>query len=186
VAHWDNAVRAADPTSEFAQQLQGALNEARQRAGLPPAAPVVAATPGPGAAPVPFAGPEAAATDAAKTAATGPAEVSGRITLADAAKADAGPDASVFIFARAPTGSRMPLAILRKKVSDLPLDFKLDDNLAMSPAAKLSSVQQVVVGARISKSGNAMPQPGDWQVISAPVAVGAKGLKLEITEQVKP
>jgi cytochrome c-type biogenesis protein CcmH len=185
VAHWDNAVRAADPASDFAQQLQSALNEARQRAGLPPAPPVVAAATDPAAAPAPAPMAAAEATPPTPAAATGPAEVSGRISRAAAAKADAGPDAAVFIFARAPSGSRMPLAILRKKVSDLPLDFKLDDSLAMSPAAKLSSVQQVVVGARISKSGNAMPQPGDWQVISSPVAVGAKGLKLEIAEKVE-
>jgi cytochrome c-type biogenesis protein CcmH len=111
-------------------------------------------------------------------------EVSGRVTLTAAAKADAGPDATVFIFARAPTGSRMPLAILRKKVSDLPLEFKLDDSMAMSPAARLSSVGQVVVGARVSKSGNAMPQAGDWQALSSPVPVGTHGLNLEIREAV--
>jgi cytochrome c-type biogenesis protein CcmH len=86
----------------------------------------------------------------------------------------------VFIFARAPSGSKMPLAILRKRVRDLPLDFKLDDSLAMSPAAKLSGAAEVVVGARISKTGNAMPSPGDWQTLSAPMAVGAQDVRLEV------
>jgi cytochrome c-type biogenesis protein CcmH len=55
----------------------------------------------------------------------------------------------------------------------------------MSPAAKLSGAPMVVVGARISKSGNAMPQPGDLQGLSAPVKPGAKGLSIEINEAVK-
>ena len=79
----------------------------------------------------------------------------------------------------------MPLAILRRQVKDLPLSFTLDDSLAMSPATRLSSAQRVVVGARISKSGNAMPQPGDWEVLSEPVAVGSQGVKLEISQAVR-
>jgi cytochrome c-type biogenesis protein CcmH len=171
VSYWEQAVQAADPASGFAAQLQDALNEARQRAGLPakPLAPAVAAA----AAPTPA---------ATVSAANNNTSVSGRVVLKDALKGKAGPDDTLFIFARAPTGSRMPLAILRKKVSDLPFEFRLDDSQAMSPASRLSSAPQVVVGARISKSGNAMPQPGDLQGLSAPVAVGATRLVIEIGE----
>ena len=80
----------------------------------------------------------------------------------------------------------MPLAILRKEVKDLPLTFTLDDSLAMTPAMRLSSATRVVVGARISKRGDATAQPGDMQGLSAPMAPGATGLKLEITEVVGP
>ena len=80
----------------------------------------------------------------------------------------------------------MPLAILRKQVKDLPLSFKLDDSMAMSPAAKLSSTARVIVGARISKGGGALPQPGDLQGFSPVVAGGATGLKIEIGETVGP
>ena len=55
----------------------------------------------------------------------------------------------------------------------------------MSPAAKLSGVSRVIVGARISKSGNAIPQPGDLQGLAAPVAVGARDVAIEISEEVK-
>jgi cytochrome c-type biogenesis protein CcmH len=55
----------------------------------------------------------------------------------------------------------------------------------MSPAARLSSASQVVVGARISKTGNAMPAAGDLQVLSAPIAIGAQGLRIEISEAVR-
>ena len=101
--------------------------------------------------------------------------------LSAALKAQASPDDVVFIFARPADGSRMPLAILRKQVKDLPAAFTLDDSLAMSPAARLSLAQQVIVGARISKSGQAMPQAGDLEGLSAPVAVGASGVVVEIS-----
>ena len=80
----------------------------------------------------------------------------------------------------------MPLAILRKQVKDLPVEFKLDDSLAMSPAMKLSSFPKVVVGARISKSGEAMPQKGDLTGTSGPVATGSSGLKIEINQVLNP
>jgi cytochrome c-type biogenesis protein CcmH len=79
----------------------------------------------------------------------------------------------------------MPLAILRKQVKDLPVRFTLDDSLAMSPAMRLSSVPRVVVGARISRTGNAMPQPGDLEGLSEPVAVGSSGLTIEISRVVR-
>ena len=89
------------------------------------------------------------------------------------------------VFARAADGPRMPLAVLRKQVKDLPFDFKLDDSMAMSPAAKLSGAAQVIVGARISKTGEAIAQDGDLTGQSAPVAPGAAGLKIEIKDLVK-
>jgi len=165
VGYWEKAVAASDPNSDFTRQLQGALNEARERAGMPPLAVAEAAS--------------------APAAASGPAEISGRVSLDPKLAGQVGPDDTLFVFARAPSGSKMPLAILRKKVSDLPFDFRLDDSMAMSPASRLSSLPQVVVGARISKSGNAVPAPGDLQVLSAPVKVGAQGLQLLINEAVR-
>jgi cytochrome c-type biogenesis protein CcmH len=177
IGYWERALKVSDPAGDFSRQLQGALNEARQRAGLPtePAPPGL------------FAAESAAAPATPPPAAPGATEaaVSGRVSLKEGLKGKVAADDTVFIFARAPSGSRMPLAILRKKVSDLPLDFTLDDSLSMSPAARLSSAQQVVVGARVSKSGTAAPQPGDWQALSAPVALGAKDLRIEIGEPVR-
>jgi len=86
----------------------------------------------------------------------------------------------VFVFARAAGGSRMPLAVQRAKVADLPLSFKLDDSMAMAPGANLSSAKQVIVGARISKSGNAIPQPGDLSGEKTGVAPGTSGIAITI------
>lgn len=177
---WERALKNLEPGSDMARQMQGALDEARQRAGLPPLAPTAAvAAMGQGAAP---AGPAQGAAPAA--AATG-ATVQGRVTLAASLAGKASPDDTLFVFARPVSGGRAPLAILRKQVKDLPLEFTLDDSLAMSPAMRISTAAEVVVGARISKSGNAMPQPGDLQGLTPTVKVGAKGVAVEISEAIK-
>jgi cytochrome c-type biogenesis protein CcmH len=186
VGYWDRAVAQSDPQSDFTKQLQGALAEARQRAGMAPAdsSPVAGILDSSPAAGTADATPNAPTAPAA-TGSQGGVSVSGRVTLSAAAKAQVKPDDTVFIFARAVNGPKMPLAILRKKVSDLPLDFSLDDSMAMSPAARLSSVKQVVVGARVSKTGSAMPGPGDWQGISATQTPGAQGIQIDIAEPVR-
>lgn len=113
------------------------------------------------------------------------AVVAGHLSLADDLLAKVSPDAMVFIFARPVSGSRMPVALLRKHVRDLPLDFRLDDSMSMVPDLKLSQLDTVVIGARVSPRGDVMPQPGDMQGWSAPVSVGSKGIKLEISEVLK-
>jgi cytochrome c-type biogenesis protein CcmH len=74
----------------------------------------------------------------------------------------------------------MPLAVQKARVSDLPLRFKLDDSMAMAPGMTISSAKQVIVGARISKSGQATPGPGDLSGEAAPVAPGAADVAVRI------
>ena len=70
-------------------------------------------------------------------------------------------DDLVFIYAKAASGPPMPLAAKRLKVSDLPIQVTLSDNDAMMPQMKMSSFDQIIVGARVSKTGNPIAQAGD-------------------------
>jgi len=79
----------------------------------------------------------------------------------------------------------MPIAVLRIPERELPKDFRLDDSMGMGPGVKLSATPAVIVEARISKSGNALPQAGDLSGKSGPVKPGASGLKITI-DQVVP
>ena len=85
-----------------------------------------------------------------------------QVSLKDDLKTRVNPGDTVFVYAKALTGPPMPLAIVRKQVSDLPLSVTLNDAMAMMPAMKLSNFKQVKVMARISKSGTAMQQKGDF------------------------
>ena len=93
---------------------------------------------------------------------------------------------TLFIFARLPSGPRLPLAVLRVNTPSLPLEFKLDDSLAMDPSRKLSSVNEVVIEARLSASGNAIREPGDLYGESPVVKPGTRGLQLRIDKVVQP
>ena len=100
-------------------------------------------------------------------------------------KSKVAPDDTVFIFARAAQGPRMPLAILKRKASELPITFALDDSTAMADELKLSKFELFIVGARVSRSGNAIPQSGDLIGQSAPVKAGGGKLALMI-DSVQP
>jgi cytochrome c-type biogenesis protein CcmH len=112
------------------------------------------------------------------------AAIRGIVHLSPALARKAAPTDTVFIYARSAEGPRMPLAILRKQVRDLPLSFALDDSMGMSPALKLSSVPRVVVAARVSKTAQAARQPGDLEGETGPVATGAQGVQVLIDREV--
>jgi len=164
-AYWEKLLPLLPADSEMAKSVAGGIAEARELGKSSP--------------------PQAAAGSAKKPGAAlkpvqGAAQVSGRVTLSPRLAGRANPQDTLFIVARAQSGPRTPLAVLRRRVADLPADFTLDDTLAMSPELKLSAFPDVVVTARISKSGNAMPQPGDLQGMSPAVKVGARSLAIVI------
>lgn len=165
VRYWELLMATAPSDSSFVSQIRAGLEEARQLGGLPA---------------------KAAGAPAAGPMAMPGASVSGTVSLSPALAKQAAPEDTVFIYARAAEGGmRMPLAILQRQVKDLPVTFTLDDSSSMSPAARLSGVQRVIVSARVSKTGQAMPAPGDLMGQTAAVDVGASGLKIEINEAVK-
>lgn len=118
----------------------------------------------------------------AKTA--GASAVRGRVELAAKVKDRAAAGDTVFVLAKE-ADNPMPLAVLRARVADLPMDFRLDDTDALTPDRALSSAKAVLVEARVSKSGNATPQPGDLKGQSGPVKPGTKGLRLAIDQVVE-
>lgn len=127
------------------------------------------------------------ATAPAMVASTKPnaGAISGRVDIAPTLTPKVALSDTVFIYARAAEGSRMPLAVLRIAARELPKDFSLDDSMSMAPGVKLSTAPSVIVEARISKSGNAIPQPGDLFGRSGPLKPGTVGLRMTI-DQVVP
>jgi cytochrome c-type biogenesis protein CcmH len=182
VQYWDRALAANPNDPEFAQTLRASLDEARQLAGgkAPPAPPIdMAANAAPPPAMPASAGPgNGASADPAKA-------VRGSVRIAPALMAKAKPGDTVFVFARAAQGPKMPLALLRRQVKDLPFDFTLDDSMAMMQDLTLSKYAPVIIGARISRSGDAIAAAGDLQGFSKAVPAGAKGVSITI-DQVVP
>ncbi len=83
------------------------------------------------------------------------------VSISNEMLTQASPDDLVFIYAKAMSGPPMPLAALRKQVKDLPIEAVLNDDMAMMPNLKLSGFSEVVVGARVSKSGRPIAENGD-------------------------
>lgn len=119
-------------------------------------------------------------TDIKDSAAAAATALKVTVSLSPALAGKAVPDDVVFIFARPASGPRMPLAIVRKQVRDLPVTVVLDDSQGMNPTMKLSSASEVIVVARVSKSGMADARDGDLEGVSAPVTSGTKAISISI------
>lgn len=179
IARWEKLLPQLDPGGEDARMVESSIAKAREHSG--DARPAVSKGKVMAGAPAMTAQGAAANAAVAATATS----VSGRVELSPALKGKANPDDVVFIFARAVEGPRMPLAAKRVRAADLPMDFVLDDAQAVMPGATISSVQQLRVEVRVSKSGQAQAGKGDLTGKSAAVKPGAKGLKIVI-DQIDP
>lgn len=157
--YWQRMLPLVPPDSEDAQVIRDNVAQATQLAGGKPPAPQAAA-------------PQAAG-------------LRGTVRISPKLKGQFGPEDRVFIYARAVEGPPMPLAVLRRRARELPVDFALDDSMAMAPGMTLSAHPRVVITARVSKSGGATPQPGDLQGASAPVANDASGVDVTIDAVVR-
>jgi len=109
-----------------------------------------------------------------------------KVSVSLGEKVKANPDQTLFVYARAWQGSPMPLAIARIKVSDLPTMIQLDETMAMSPASSLANATDIEVVARISPSGSAKAEVGDWLAKQGPISMKAipGKIDLRINEQI--
>jgi cytochrome c-type biogenesis protein CcmH len=175
IAYWQRMLPLLPADSEMGNSVRASIDEAQTKLGGSPKSVVAIAQDKQAPAPK---------SSAASASAKGQS-VSGTIKLVPTLAARAAPEDTVFVLARPAQGSRMPLAAVRVKVKDLPLTFSFDDSMAMNPSAKLSDFAEVVVAARVSKSGNVVPQRGDLEGVSKPVHPGTSGIKVEIANEVQ-
>ena len=185
VAYWERLQTVIPPESDMGRSIESSIAEAKELGGIKttataaPAAPPAAPTTTPPRAAVVATAP-APAPAAAPAALVPGTTIAGTVSLSPALAAKASPDDLVFIFARPAQGPKMPLAVMRKKVRDLPATFSLDDSMAMAPEMKISNFAEIVIGARVAKSGSAAPQSGDLEGFSKPVQLGAGGVAVVI------
>jgi cytochrome c-type biogenesis protein CcmH len=158
IKDWKLAITALDPKDqEFIAGLQDSISEAQAKLkpGSSPANPINVS------------------------------QVSGTVLISEALRSKISPQDTVFIYAKALNGPKMPLAIVRVQAKDLPYTFVLNDSQAMSPQMTLSKFKEFSIHARVSKSGNALPQEGDLIGQIDKVTLGAKQLQL-IINRVQP
>lgn len=162
-ALWGRMLPLVPPGSEDARAISENVDEAKKLAGI--------AAEG-GAKPQP-------------RQANGHPGVRGTVKLAPRLAKDVKPDDTVFIFARAAEGPPLPLAVMKARARDLPLQFALNDTMAMAPGMSVSAFSRIVVTARVAKSGSPKPAPGDLEGSQGPVANDASGIAVTIDTVVR-
>ena len=167
--YWERASAnlPADAEGEVRQELRSGIAEAQGLAGGKPAMAKAVGL----ATPLRKPGGQAAA-------------ISGTVRLAPSLDGKGVPTDTLFVFAREMNGPPMPVSIVRATKNDLPFTFRLDDSTSPMPSRKLSDVGTVVIVARLSKSGEAMPKSGDLQGMSQPVKPGVDGITVVIDREI--
>jgi len=186
VGYWEKLRTTLPPNSEILRSVESSIAEAKAAGGIQTAAAqpdAATANSAPSRTSATIA--DGAASVSSRPATSSRASITGTINLSAALSSRTAPTDTVYVFARAAQGPKMPLAILRKQVKDLPAKFALDDSMAMMPEMKLSNFDEVIVGARISKSGSATPQSGDLEGYSGPVKLGANSVDV-IIDRTRP
>jgi len=168
IDYWERVLKITAPNSEFARLVAESVAEARSLSGEKLARKEAPAVKGDQTRP--------------KQTAASVQSLQGVVSIDAALAAKAAPGDAVFILARPASGQRMPLAVQKITVAQLPYRFVLDDSMAMAPGATISSQAQVVVVARVSKAGGAAPAKGDIEGVSAPVKPGASGVQVVISK----
>ncbi|RFC36997.1 MAG: cytochrome c-type biogenesis protein CcmH [Candidatus Nitrotoga sp. LAW] len=164
---WQKILDVLPPNSPIVDSVSTSISEARRLAGLPPVA-------------------ASAGNKDATQSKIANGSVSGTVRLDPAFKARVEDTDTVFIFARAvESGRKPPLAVIRTTVKELPFSFTLDDSMSMVPGLNLSTVTNVIVGARISKSGKITSSSKDLEGFSKPVKIGQKGIDITVNLEVE-
>ncbi|MFE8069543.1 c-type cytochrome biogenesis protein CcmI [Marinobacteraceae bacterium S3BR75-40.1] len=151
IKYWNQLLEAA-PQHPQRQTIEQGIARARQALGLPPVA-------------------DAGEEKAGGSGAAPKVQVELKVSLSESLGEQPAPGDTLFVYAKATSGPPMPLAIKRLTASDLPVTVTLTDKMAMSPRATLATADNVMLIARVSPSGNAMPQSGDWQGQVGPIEV---------------
>jgi cytochrome c-type biogenesis protein CcmH len=181
IADWELLLAQMEPGSEDARTIAGNLAEARQKAGKPAAAGAAAS----GAASGAISGAASGAPPAAATTAPAGASLQGRVELSPELAKSLPPGAVLMVIARPADGTRMPVAVLKQPVSAFPAAFTLDDGQSLMAERRLSGFTQVLLEARVSRSGQAKAEPGDLIGDGVPAQLGARGVTLRIDRVVK-
>jgi cytochrome c-type biogenesis protein CcmH len=164
---WQQAIQLQGPRSANSMALQRGISAARQRLGL--ADDAVAITSNQGAADQERV---SASNETANNDVLAEPEITVFVSIAEGI--NVAPETTVFIYARAWQGAKVPLSIARLQVSQLPTRLTLTNAMSMAPGMNLNSAKNLELVARISASGSPVPQSGDWQVVLGPIESSAK------------
>jgi cytochrome c-type biogenesis protein CcmH len=175
VKDWERARANVPPDSdpESAEQIAAAITDAQRRMG---GAPLMAAANAPRASSaMPADHPPVKKAGASRA-------ITGKVVLGPNMAGKALPD-TLFVFAKDVAGPPMPVSIVRASKKDLPFTFRLDDSTSPMPSRKLSDIETVVIVARLSKSGQAMPGSGDLEGMSQPIKPGTENITVVIDRE---
>ena len=150
---WEKLAAQLPPNSDESRAIEGSIAEARSKGGLAAKAPVVISSKG----------------------------ISGQVELSNELKSKVKPGDIVMVIARQ-VGERMPVAVLRVPAGQFPMQFVLNDSLAMNPSAPLSKLSEASIEVRISKTGMAKPEAGDLISAVKTVKVGSENIQLLIDQ----
>ena len=155
VQAWEKLASQLPPNSEELKMIEGSIAEARSKGGLPSKTPTVTSAKG----------------------------ISGQIELTADVKSKVKPSDTVMVIARQ-VGERMPVAVFKAPVAQFPMNFVLNDSLAMNPNAPLSKLTEVSIEVRISRLGMAKPEAGDLISSAKTIKVGSENVRL-LVDQVR-